>query len=464
MPSRVLVVDDLSISRVILRARLSAACYAVLLAHNGQDALDIARKELPDLVLMDCGLPDLDGAEVCRMLRADPRTWHIPVILFSAQGTRAKRLTALAAGADDFLVRPLDENYLLSRLRALLRRSALERDYQGQETPALRAALADAVRAGAGSGRVGLVLPEEEVGPDIAGLDPALIDMRIALPDALNPPQGSALPDVFLLSPEIISQQGLAIISELQSRPMTRQIPIVVLLPPDMLVQRGMVLDLGAELAMRLPLDPEEMRLRLDAVIRRKVWADALRLALGAELDLASRDVLTGLFNRRHALSRLAEMIEGHADMPTRRFALLMIDLDNFKQVNDRFGHLAGDEVLTEVAARMASAVTAGDLLARFGGEEFLLALPGLSAPEAQVMAERIRCRIEGDDYLIRQNGARLRITASIGISLHDCATHDRINAVSAHIQMLIDQADQALHAAKASGRNRVALGLSAVA
>jgi two-component system cell cycle response regulator len=288
--------------------------------------------------------------------------------------------------------------------------------------------------------------------------------MHIALPDALNPPQDSVLPDVFVLSPEIISQHGLAIISELQSRPMTRQIPIVALLPPEMSVDSGMVLDLGAEIAMRLPLDAEETRLRLDAVIRRKAWADALRQALGTELDLASRDALTGLFNRRHALSRLAELIEGRADMPAHPFALLMIDLDNFKQVNDRFGHLAGDEVLTEVAARMTSAVRPDDLLARFGGEEFLLALPGLSAHQAQAMAERIRNRIECEEYQIRQNGAGLQITASIGVSMHDCATHGQVGSVSAHIQMLIDQADQALHAAKTSGRNRVALGLSAVA
>ncbi|WP_071795019.1 diguanylate cyclase [Natronohydrobacter thiooxidans] len=460
MPNRVLVVDDLSISRVILRARLSAACYDTLLAHSGQEALDLARRELPDLVLMHCGLPDLDGAEVCRMLRADPRTWHIPVILFSAQGSRANRLAALAAGADDFLVRPLDENYLLSRLRALLRRSALERDYQGQETPALRAGLADAVRTNARSGRVGLVEPEGGSASDIA----APIDMRIAMSDALNPPQQSALPDVFLLAPEIIGGQGLAIISELQSRPMTRQIPIVAILPQDMTVECGMVLDLGAEIVLRLPLDPEETRLRLDAVIRRKTWADALRLALGAELDLASRDALTGLFNRRHALSRLTEMIEGRADTPARHFALLMIDLDNFKQVNDLFGHLSGDAVLTEVAARMASAVRSDDLLARFGGEEFLLALPGLDALSARAMAEQIRSRIESAEYRTGPNNTRLRITASIGVSVHDGSQQASAEPVSAQIQRLIDQADQALHTAKSSGRNRVALGFSAVA
>lgn len=460
MPSRILVVDDLSTSRVILRARLSSACYTTLMAQNGQEALDIARKEVPGLVLMDCGLPDLDGTEVCRHLRADPRTAHIPVILFSAQGSRATRLAALAAGADDFLIRPLDETYLMSRLRALLRRSALERDFQRRETPALRTVLADAMQATARCGRVGLVQPDNDNGSDIA----VPVDMHIALPDALNPPQGSVLPDVFLLAPEVIRQHGLAIISELQSRPLTRQIPIVVLLPQDMPVESGMVLDLGAEIAIRLPLDPEEMRLRLDAVIRRKTRADTLRLALGAELDLASRDALTGLFNRRHALSRLTEMIEGRADMPACRFALLMIDLDDFKKVNDRFGHLGGDAVLTEVAARLASVVRSDDLLARFGGEEFLLALPGLDPQEAQVMAEQIRRQFECADYQIGPDGTRLRITASIGVSVHPCDRAAQAGTVSTQIRQLIEQADRALRAAKASGRNRVALGLSAVA
>ncbi|MFB9570703.1 PleD family two-component system response regulator, partial [Saccharopolyspora hordei] len=150
MPSKILVVDDLSLSRIILRARLSSACYDTILAPDARTALELARICQPDLVLMDCALPDLDGPDVCKILRADPMTAHIPVILFSANSGRDMRLRALATGADDFLAKPLDEGYLLSRLRALLRRSAVGQELRGHMTPALRAHLLDAVAKSGG--------------------------------------------------------------------------------------------------------------------------------------------------------------------------------------------------------------------------------------------------------------------------------------------------------------------------
>ncbi len=461
MPNRILVVDDLSLSRVILRARLSSACYDILLAATGQQALSIARAELPDLVLLDCSLPDLDGFEICKALRRAPETAHIPVILFSATNTRDRRLQALECGADDFLGKPLDEGILLSRLRALLRCRALEREHHKQATPALRASLAASFLAGAPAGRVCLVQPDPAPGQTQTQIDPSLHDLRCDLTSALKPASSATVPDIFLLAPEVLDQHGLAIISEFHSRPLTRHVPITVLLAPDQQIDPGMVMDLGAECVLSLPLDLTEAQMRLGAMIQRKRWADALRHAMGTELDLASRDPLTGLFNRRHALSYLAEIV---SDQSTRHFALLMIDLDNFKQVNDKFGHLVGDQVLTEVAARMAAAIRPDDLLARYGGEEFLLVLPGIDLEHAQRMAERLRRQIEGAEYRISQGGGRLRMTASIGVTMHDCAAYEPIETVRARIQVIINQADQALHVAKNSGRNRVALACRAVA
>ena len=459
MPSKILVVDDMSLSRIILRARLSSACYDTLLAASGREALDLARRCQPDLVLMDCALPDLDGPDVCKILRADPMTAHIPVILFSADSSREMRLAALATGADDFLAKPLDESYLMSRLRALLRRSAVGQELRGHMTPALRAHVADAVAKAGPAGNVALVWAGPGKADAIDTQASGLFHTMLDLPTLLNNAPTDMQPDVLLLAPEIISLHGVHVISELRSRPQTRHIPIVVLLPTEQHDIRGMVLDLGAEDILCLPLDLPEARMRLDMVISRKIWADATRNALDAELHLASRDPLTGLFNRRHATSRLSELIEATDKGEIEGFALLLIDLDNFKRVNDTFGHLAGDDVLTEVGHRMRAALRPDDLLARYGGEEFLLALPNVGSKDAHRMAERIRHQIEGLDYRVKQGSAALRVTASIGVTLHDASQASETIPVARRIDSIIDQADQAMRMAKSSGRNRVSFG-----
>lgn len=464
MPSKILVVDDLSLSRIILRARLSSACYDTILAPDARTALELARRCQPDLVLMDCALPDLDGPDVCKILRADPMTAHIPVILFSANSGRDMRLRALATGADDFLAKPLDEGYLLSRLRALLRRSAVGQELRGHMTPALRAHLLDAVAKSGGGGNVALVRAAPGEAASINSDAPDLFQTTLDLPRLLNNAATDMRPDVLLLAPEIISLHGVHIISELRSRPQTRHIPIVAVMPADRRDICGMVLDLGAEDILFLPLDLPEARMRLDMVITRKIWADAMRDALDAELHLASRDPLTGLFNRRHARSRLSELIVATARDEISGFALLLIDLDNFKRVNDTFGHLAGDDVLTEVGQRMRAALRPDDLLARYGGEEFLLALPNVGSKDAHRMAERIRHQIEGLDYRVKQGSSTLHVTASIGVTLHDTSHACDKVPIAHRIDSIIDQADQAMRMAKSSGRNRVSFGRAMMA
>ncbi len=462
MPNRILVVDDMSLGRIVLRAKLSAACYDSLLAVSGAAALKLARDFRPDLVLMDCSLPDMSGPEVCKALRADPQTAHIPVVLFSSDTGREMRLEALEAGADDVLRKPLDESYLLSRLRALLRKSCTERDYQSQGKTSLSLDLAHQQVAASPGARIALV-STDPAGPGMTSeLSQKLYHKIVTLPEMLNPPQPEDLPDVLLLAPDVIQMHGLPIISDLRSRALTRDIPIVALMPGTMRSQRGMALDLGAEEVLQAPFDNLETELRLASVVKRKLWADAMRQALSAELDLATRDPLTALFNRRHGMLHLGRMMIPAAAQDQKRFALLMIDIDNFKSINDNYGHLAGDRVLVEVAQRMNDAIRADDMLARYGGEEFLLTLPGLSARAAQQMGERIRQRIEARTFNVKGIPAPLRVTVSIGIATHDPDASMSGKDHMLHIEALIDQADQALHIAKESGRNRVSMALNA--
>ena len=468
MPAQILVVDDLLLSRMILRAKLSAACYETQMAATGAEALHLVSVQVPDLVLLDCNLPDATGLEVCRLLRSKPATSSVPIILFSADQSRAMRLLALETGADDFLSKPLDDAYLMSRIRALLRNSAVEKDYQAGSTPGLRHGMAEAASRFQPAARVTLVRSPEilarSAGCPPQDIAPDLYTGTCSLSDALANASAIRQPDVLILAPEILHQQGLHVIAELRARHATCRIPIAALLHADAQTPRAMVLDLGAEEALRLPLDVDEMRLRLRAMIKRKHKVDAMRQALGAELDLASRDALTGLFNRRHAMSRLTDIVAAQPESAGGTYAVLLIDLDNFKRVNDCFGHGAGDEVLVEASGRMRDAIGPQDLLARYGGEEFLLVLPGADMAHARVMAETIRRQIEGRVYKVTTGDYRLRVTASIGVTVQRCIASDAPVTRLEQIKHVVEQADQALRKAKSSGRNRVTMGRCAVA
>jgi len=181
--------------------------------------------------------------------------------------------------------------------------------------------------------------------------------------------------------------------------------------------------------------------------VRRKRLQDRLQENYQKSLSLALTDSLTGLYNRRyftvHLDGLLARMREG-----ARGPALLMIDIDWFKRVNDAHGHAAGDEVLREVTARITRHVRAFDLLARYGGEEFVVVLPDTDRRVAEAVAERLRVVVAEQPIRVSQPPTDLSISVSIGLAITEDA-----NETSAS---LLRRADEALYAAKGRGRNRV--------
>ncbi|WP_157936792.1 GGDEF domain-containing protein [Geodermatophilus chilensis] len=166
---------------------------------------------------------------------------------------------------------------------------------------------------------------------------------------------------------------------------------------------------------------------------------------LRAELaEEAVRDPLTGLHNRRH-LDRV--LVADLARRPrTGQLSLLVLDVDHFKSVNDRFGHAAGDTVLTSVAATLSAAVRTGDTAARLGGEEFVLVLPGAGRDQAVERAEQVRRQVAAVRHVL--DGDDVGITVSIGVAV--CPADGSDPAA------LLRAADQALYTAKATGRDRV--------
>jgi two-component system cell cycle response regulator len=303
---RVLVVDDNEDNVEVLRARLEARGYEVEGATNGQMALDIVHSWCPDLILLDVMMPDMDGLEVVRRLKADPSLPFIPVIMQTALGSTDRMVAGLEAGADDYVAKPINFPELEARVRSLLR------------------------------------------------------------------------------------------IKKLQT-------------------------ELG---------DREKQLSQMNEQLR----------------HMSMTDGLTGVDNRRALEQRLQEMFE-HSRRLHEPISCVMCDIDHFKKVNDTYGHAAGDAVLKEFAEILKDEAREIDRVGRYGGEEFLLLLPGTVLDAAVTFAERLRHRVEQNTFSFE--GGTLKRTVSFGVASWP---HPRIE----DREDMLKAADDALYVAKELGRNRV--------
>lgn len=453
MLGKILIVDDVATNRIVFKVKLGAAGYNAIIASGGIDCLKLARTELPDVILLDLFLQDMTGIDVLQALKASPRTARIPVVVVSSESDPAVRIEALRAGAEDFLTRPVDDQRLLARLRGILR-SRDTTEGPGRDLQAL--GLADAEPGFTTPGVVGLVLPRSEQALhlrrelQVRGED----RFQIFTQDQIHALSGSKVPDVFLIHADLTGPgTGLRLMSDLLSRGESRNANFCILLEGSHPQEAATALDLGANDVVDATVDLDEMALRLNKLVMRKRERDRMRASVSNGLRLAMFDPLTGIHNRRYATIHLNAVAE-RAKAEGEEFAVMVLDIDRFKTVNDRFGHAAGDAVLVEVAARLSANLRASDILARIGGEEFLAVLPGTELPLAQTVAERL-CRAIESDPILLPDGRSLSVTISIGMTTSGRAS-------SAPVAALVDQADRALMHSKTHGRNQVTIVRSA--
>jgi two-component system cell cycle response regulator len=203
--------------------------------------------------------------------------------------------------------------------------------------------------------------------------------------------------------------------------------------------------------------DKKEMVLRTKALMRRKRIADQLRATVRTGLKAAVSDPLTGLHNRRYAMPHLARVAE-HSAATGRSFAVMVADLDHFKRINDLYGHASGDAVLVEAARRLRENLRGVDLLARIGGEEFMIVMPATPFSEARVAASRLCRKISGEGFAIPGASKPIEVTISIGVTMGGVGKERGVAMIPEDPNALLDAADKALYTAKTQGRNQINL------
>ncbi|KJV10425.1 response regulator PleD [Elstera litoralis] len=455
MPGRILVVDDILPNIKLLEAKLTSEYYDVISAENGPTALELARSESPDLILLDVMMPGMDGFKVCEKLKEDPATAHIPVIMVTALSDTADRVRGLQAGADDFLSKPVRDVPLFARVRSLIRLKNLMDAWRVREETSSRLGLA--APAPVMSQEVateGRILVVEESAIDAENIVNILKSDRHSIASIHNTEGAIAAVnsnvfDLAIISLTLMEGDALRLCSQIRSHvnESVRSLPILLLAEDEEDIGKiAKALDLGVNDYVMRPIERQELQARVRTQIRRRRYQTRLRMNFEESIALASTDALTGVYNRRYLDVHLDQMVRNANDV-RKPLSVAFCDIDHFKRLNDTYGHAAGDEVLIEFANRMRRSLRHFDMIARIGGEEFVVVMPDTNIDVAIKVSERLRTRMQDDPFTVAAAG-ELPVTISIGVSVSELGETSGSD--------LLRRADEAMYRAKQAGRNRV--------
>ncbi|MDR0288813.1 MAG: PleD family two-component system response regulator [Rickettsiales bacterium] len=458
MTAKILVVDDVLSNVKLLEARLKAEYYTVIVAHDGKEAIDLVAKQQPDIILLDIMMPKINGFEVCKSLKSDPLTTHIPIIMVTALHDTHDRVQGINAGADDFLTKPIDETALSARIKSLTRLKMVidELRLRGETNAEIGGVAGSSIMDYSNQiFDVNILVVDEDVFQ--AEQIYNVLSQRFSSIKVLNDPT-EALKigiednyDLIISDMQFSQTDGLRLCSEFRSKVETRYTPILILSEDYDKNNLVKALNVGANDYLTVPLDESELMARVNLQVKRKRYQDALRMNLFNNAEMSIKDPLTNCYNRRYFDAHLKNIVKDSVEK-NRRLSLMILDIDYFKVVNDDFGHSAGDELLKQMQKRISENIRVTDLLARFGGEEFVIVMPDTNISDAYTVAERIREIIATEPFVLSGENTTHSVTVSIGIAEMQKSDLD-------NIKKFIVRADRYLYKAKNSGRNRVVTG-----
>lgn len=489
----ILVVDDTPANLRLLTQVLQDAGHRVRTVTTGTRALAAARRNPPALVLLDLRLPDSDGVAVCAELKADPLTSQVPVIFISAFDDPRAKIEAFAAGGVDYVVKPINPAEVLARVATHLALRDLHQRLQVANDN-LTTRLGDLARANADLQRqISLRQAAEETSRRLLEHEQRRALRLDALRDAMNAIAGALdLPSAHIAvlerasellgscwgavarpippgdSLRLVAIQGLAPVitgmavpwgsgligeaaatRQIVSRARTEEAFLsqgVAIAAPLVAGDRLEGVVLVAKPEGNPPFDSEDEQLL--ALFAQQAAIAFQNARLFEEVQhLARTDPLTGLYNRRHFFELAQRELE-RVRRSQGAMAVLLLDIDNFKQINDSFGHQAGDSALCAIADLLRDSLRAADVSARYGGEELVVLLPDTSMARATAAAERLRSAL--NQLAIETRQGLLTLTASFGVAAIES------DPLSISLDTLLAHADEACYAAKRAGRNRV--------
>ena len=451
---RILIVDDDPINVKMLKAKLSGEKYDLYGAFGGQECLRMVDEIVPDLILLDIMMPEINGYEVTSRIKGNPATSHIPIILVTALDSPEDRNQGMTSGADEFLTKPVNKAEIMARVSSMLRlkkyhdqlslRTQAEEKFVGTKNMAATAR------------------PRKTALPLVLIVEDNTMDMKVIQNHLRGQPyrlitaeSGEAAIetaarekiDVMLLDVVLPGMDGFEVCRRLKAEEKTRNIQIVIITGLSDLESKIMGVEQGADDFLVKPINQREIQARILALLRKKSYLDQIFAHYEMALSSAIMDDLTGLYNRAYFINSLELEIK-RSQRQKYPIALAMLDIDDFKLYNDRIGHLDGDMLLREISQVIRLSVREVDMAVRYGGEEFAIIMPYTDREDAVKVAERVLDMVRSHPYSNNRIAKVKPVSMSAGIAVFP----EDAQSVNA----LICSADEMLYKAKRGGKDQV--------
>jgi len=445
MSGYILIAEADDQNRRKLAAQLGHARHEVHTAATTEELIVALRKSAASVAIIDERLTPRGDFTMIRRVAA-----RQSMAVVAITEDNSNRVQALATGADDILVRGDNDTLLQAKIRSFQRAAETTAALCQREETIQGLGLAEPVAGFAKPGNVAVVSHDSEtcdaLSKGLSAYSPHRLHRRM-IEDALPLSGDKIVPEAYIIEAAMAHPgEALRLLTELRARPETRNAGILFLHDRHDTQTATMALDLGASDLATIDAAPEEIAIRLDRQITQLRHNERLRRSVDEGLRLAVRDPLTGVYNRRYAEAHIKRVTR---ERPRSGYCVILVDIDRFKSINDCFGHAAADRVLVAISNRLTENVREMDMVARIGGDEFLVFIPDPDLETAQTAAERL-CEIIRQMPIDLGDGKKpVSVTASLGLA---------IARPGGALDLAMDHADKALYAAKEKGRDTVSV------